>query len=134
MNFKKIKKLTVLSSVLLGTLVLSGSAFAASSVGGILDNAIPVSGYVTLGFDSASASTSCSRTTCSVTATATYYYYDGLNGQEKNTPAKVASGFVQTTANASSPTAPTRAVKGTGNHIAYNNGPTTWNVDTIVYP
>ncbi|WP_213644922.1 hypothetical protein [Paenibacillus lautus] len=134
MKFKKIKKLTVLSSVLLGTLVLSGSALAASSVSGLLGGVTPVSGYVNLGFDSATAATSCAKSNCSVTARSTYFYYDGVNGQEKSTSPKEASGFVQVSATASSVSAPTRAVRGTGYHRANDGGPQTWQENTVIYP
>ncbi|WP_131724805.1 hypothetical protein [Paenibacillus solani] len=136
MNFKKIKKLTVLSSVLLGTLVLSGSALAASSVSGSLDQYTPTSGSVSLGVDSATATTTCQASNCSVTAKATYYYYFGSIGSPSDATS-TNSGHVGVTAKASSGVAPTRAIRGEGTHKA-SNGVNSWGyqqeVKTVVYP
>lgn len=117
MNVKKPKLFTTVSSLLVASLLLTGSAFAASSVSGKMGTS-SVSGSISLGTDQASGSTTCGASGCYTYVKVTYKYKHGDATKVREVTKEDSNTSYQINVTATADQVPARNVSATGFHRA----------------
>lgn len=131
MKLKRTKWLGLTTFALMSSIIVAGSAFAASSTSGSMGGT-SVSGSVSLGVDQATGQTTCGASNCNSYVKVTYYYKFG-DASITRTATKESSSFTHVSATAAATMVPAKTVSAKAEHKT-NNANYTWQDVTTITP